>query len=131
MAIASKSKSEVGFSLSGMTDIVFLLLLFFMLVSTLTAPVAMNVLLPQSSNQTVANPIITISITNAMEYMVDDKTCKADEVESLIMQKLGNPKDPPTIRVNADESVNMDEIYKILDIAKKNKFKVILGTRSL
>ncbi len=131
MAIASKNKSEVGFSLSGMTDIVFLLLLFFMLVSTLTAPVAMNVLLPQSNNQTVATPIITISITNTMEYMVDDKTCSFEEVEPLIMQKLGTPKDPPTIRVNADENVDMDEIYKILEIAKKNKFKVILGTRSL
>ena len=131
MAIASKNKSEVGFSLSGMTDIVFLLLLFFMIVSTLTAPVAMNVLLPQSSNQTVANPLITISITNKMEYMVDDKSCTFDQVEPLLLEKLGSPKEPPTIRVNADENVNMDEIYKLLEIAKKNKFKVILGTRSL
>jgi biopolymer transport protein ExbD len=114
-----------------MTDIVFLLLLFFMLVSTLTAPVAMNVLLPQSSNQTVANPLITISITSKMEYMVDDKTCTFEQVEPLLLEKLGTPKEPPTIRVNADENVNMDEIYKLLEIAKKNKFKVILGTRSL
>jgi biopolymer transport protein ExbD len=131
MAIGSKNKVNVSFSLSGMTDIVFLLLLFFMLVSTLTAPVAMNVLLPQSSNQTVANPLITISITNKMEYMVDDRTCMFEQIEPLLKEKLGSPKEPPTIRVNADENVNMDEIYKILEIAKKNKFKVILGTRSL
>ncbi len=131
MAIASKNKANIAFSLSGMTDIVFLLLLFFMLVSTLTAPVASNILLPQSSNQTVANPIITISITSSLEYMVDEKTCTFEQVEPLLTEKLGSPKEPPTIRVNADENVNMNEIYKLLEIAKKNKFKVILGTRSL
>jgi len=131
MSIGSKNKIEIAFSLSGMTDIVFLLLLFFMLVSTLTAPVAMNVLLPQSSNQTVANPLITISITNNLEYMVDDKTCSFEQIEELVKAKLGTPPEPPTIRINADENVNMDEIYKILEIAKQNKFKVILGTRSM
>jgi len=131
MAIGSKNKPEIAFSLSGMTDIVFLLLLFFMLVSTLTAPVAMNVLLPQSSNQTVANPLITISITNKLEYMVDDKNCSFEQIEELVKAKLGAPAEPPTIRINADENVNMDEIYKILEIAKQNKFKVILGTRSM
>jgi biopolymer transport protein ExbD len=131
MAIGSRNKVNVSFSLSGMTDIVFLLLLFFMLVSTLTAPVAMNVLLPQSSNQTSSNPLITISITSKMEYMVDDKICDFEEIEPLLKTKLGSPKEPPTIRINADENINMDEIYKILEIAKRNKFKVILGTRSL
>ncbi len=131
MAIGSRNKVNVNFSLSGMTDIVFLLLLFFMLVSTLTAPVAMNVLLPQSSNQTVATPLITISITNKMEYMIDDKTCLFEQIEPLLKAKIGNPKEPPTIRVNADENINMDEIYKFLEIAKRNKLKVILGTRSL
>lgn len=131
MAIGSRNKVNINFSLSGMTDIVFLLLLFFMIVSTLTAPVAGNVVLPQSSNQTVANPIITISITSNMEYMVDDISCTFEQVEPLLKTKLGTPKEPPTIRVNADENINMDEIYKILEIAKQNKFKVILGTRSL
>jgi biopolymer transport protein ExbD len=131
MAIGSRNKVNINFSLSGMTDIVFLLLLFFMLVSTLTVPVAMNVLLPQSSNQTVANPLITISITSKMEYLVDDKTCTFEQIETLLKVKLGTPKEPPTIRINADETLNMNEIYKLLEIAKKNRFKVILGTRSL
>jgi biopolymer transport protein ExbD len=131
MAIVSRNKPEVGFSLSGMTDIVFLLLLFFMLVSTLTAPVAMNILLPQSNNQALANPVITISITNKKEFMVDDKFCTFEQIESILKEKLGVPKEPPTIRINGDENVNMDEIYKLLEIAKKNRFKVILGTRSL
>jgi len=131
MAISSRNKPEVGFSLSGMTDIVFLLLLFFMLVSTLTSPVAMNILLPQSENQTLSNPIITISITNSLEYMVDDKVCTLEQVEPLLKQKIGTPAEPPTIRINADERIKMNDIYKLMEIAKNNRFKVIIGTRSL
>jgi biopolymer transport protein ExbD len=131
MAISSRNKPEVGFSLSGMTDIVFLLLLFFMLVSTLSSPVAMNIQLPQSDNQTMATPLITISITNSLEYMVDDKICTFDQIESKMKELIGTPAEPPTIRVNADERIKMEEIYKLLEIAKKNRCKVILGTRSL
>ena len=131
MSIGSRNKADMNFSLSGMTDIVFLLLLFFMLVSTLVVPVAMNVLLPQSTNQTSSNPIVTVSITNQLQYLVDDKACAFDQIEILLKEKLGEPKDPPTIRLNADENLDMNEIYSFLEIAKRNKYKVILGTRPM
>ncbi len=131
MAISSRNKTDINFSVSGMTDVVFLLLLFFMLASTLVVPVAMNVLLPQSNNQTSSNPVVTVSITNKLEYMVDDKTCSFSQIEAFLKDKLGQPKEPPTIRLNADENLNMNEIYSFLEIAKKNKYKVILGTRPM
>lgn len=131
MSIGSRNKADLNFSLSGMTDIVFLLLLFFMLVSTLAAPVAMNVLLPQSNNQTSSNPLVTISITNQLQYLVDDKACPFDQIEKRLKEKLGVPKEPPTIRLNADEKLDMNKIYDFLEIAKRNKYKVILGTRSI
>ena len=131
MPIDSRNKADINFSLSGMTDIVFLLLLFFMLVSTLVVPVAMNILLPQSNNQTAANPIVTVSVTNQMQYLVDDKPCTFQEVETLLKQKLGEPEEPPTIRLNAYEGLDINEIYSLLEIAKRNKYKVILGTRPL
>ena len=121
----------MSFSLSGMTDIVFLLLLFFMLVSTLVVPVAMNVLLPQSNNQTSSNPVVTVSITNHLQYLVDEKVCPFDQLEKLLKEKLGIQIDPPTIRLNADENLDMNEIYSFLEIAKRNKYKVILGTRPM
>jgi len=131
MAISSRNKPEVGFSLSGMTDIVFLLLLFFMLVSTLSSPVAMNIILPQGVNQTLATPVVTISVTNTLEYLIDDKVCTFEQIETILKERFGNPSEPPTIRINADERIKMDELYKIMEIAKKNRCKVILGTRSL
>jgi biopolymer transport protein ExbD len=121
----------MNFSLSGMTDIVFLLLLFFMLVSTLVVPVAMNVLLPQSNNQTSSNPIVTITVTNQLQFLVDDKSCSFDQVEAILREKLGKSGEPPTIRLNADENLDMNEIYNLLEIAKRNKYKVILGTRPM
>jgi biopolymer transport protein ExbD len=131
MAIISKNKVDLNFSLSGMTDIVFLLLLFFMLASTLVIPVAMNVLLPQSNNQTAATPVITVTITREMQYLIDDKICTFDQIAPLIEEKLGEPEIPPTIRLNADENLNMNAIFDFLEIAKTNKYRVILGTRPI
>jgi len=131
MAISSRNKTDLNFSLSGMTDIVFLLLLFFMLASTLIVPVAMNVLLPQSNNQTASNPIVTVTITNQLQYMVDEEECTFDQLETLLKEKLGHLEEPPTIRLNADENIDMNEIYDFLEIAKNNRYKVILGTRPM
>jgi biopolymer transport protein ExbD len=131
MSISSRNKVDINFSLSGMTDIVFLLLLFFMLASTLVIPIAMNVLLPQSNNQTASNPIVTVTITDKLLYQVDDIPCDFDQVEKLLIERLGKPIEPPTIRLNADENLDMNEIYDFLDIAKRNRYKVILGTRPM
>ena len=131
MAISSKNKVSVSFSMSGMTDIVFLLLIFFMLTSTLIVPAAMNVLLPQSNNQTVASPNVGVSITKNMEYYINDEQCSLSELEIKLKNYLTGSEESPTIRLNADESLDMNEIYDFLEIAKRNKFKVILGTRPL
>jgi len=131
MAIEAKNRRNTTFSMSGMTDIVFLLLLFFMLTSTLIIPIAMNVLLPQSNNQTVASPVVSISITRNLEYFVNDEQCSFEDIELKIKSVTGNTDDPPTVRLNADENLNMNEIYDFLEIAKRNRFKVILGTRPL
>ena len=131
MAISSRNKRSISFSMSGMTDIVFLLLIFFMLTSTLIVPAAMNVLLPQSSNQTAASPVVSVSITRNLEYYVNNEQCNLAELEIKLKAATKVSEDSPTIRLNADESLNMNEIYDFLEIAKRNRFKVILGTRPL
>ena len=117
--------------MSGMTDIVFLLLSFFMLTSTLIVPLAMDVLLPQSNNQTVASPNVSVSITKNLEYYINDEQCSLSELEFKLKAYLTDNENPPTIRLNADESLDMNEIYDFLEIAKRNRLKVILGTRPL
>ena len=131
MAISSRNKRSISFSMSGMTDIVFLLLVFFMLTSTLIVPVAMDVVLPESNNQTVATVALNISVTRNLEYFVDDKPCNLTEVELAMKALMKDPSALPTIRLNADENLSMNEIYDFLEIAKRNRLRVILGTRPI
>ncbi len=132
MAIQSKNKRSINFAMSGMTDIVFLLLIFFMIVSTLVSPGTAGVNLPQSNNQTAANPDVVISITSNREFFIDGEAIQLGEMESQMRQiPRKDDETPLTVRLNADEELDMSQVFDFLEIAKRNKFKVILGTRHL
>ncbi len=115
--------------MSGMTDIVFLLLIFFMITSTLIVPAAQNVNLPESNNQTSSNPVLVVSIGLDKTIFVDDQEYGLSELEGVLRKKLESFGEAPTIRLNADKDLNMEEVFAFLDIAKRNSYKVILGTR--
>ncbi len=119
----------MNFAMSGMTDIVFLLLIFFMLTTTLIVPAAQNVQLPESNNQTQASPVLVVSIASDKTIYVDDQTYILSELESVLKKKLEPHGDMPTIRLNADQNLNMEEVFSLLNIAKRNRYKVILGTK--
>ena len=88
MAITSRHKSNKNFNMAGMTDIVFLLLIFFMITSTLIVPAAGDVDLPESNNQTQANPVLVVSIDRENTIYVDDQQYRLGEVESILRMKL-------------------------------------------
>jgi len=115
--------------MSGMSDIVFLLLIFFMITSTLIVPAAQDVQLPESNNQTQSNPVLVISIGQDKTIYVDDQVYVLSELEGVLRKKLENYGEAPTVRLNADRNLNMEEVFVFLDIAKRNRYKVILGTR--
>ena len=115
--------------MSGMSDIVFLLLIFFMITSTLIVPAAQNVELPESNNQTQSNPVLVVSIDIDKTIYVDDQAYGMGELESVLRKKLENYGEAPTVRLNADRNLNMDEVFAFLDIARRNRYKVILGTK--
>ncbi|MBN1597689.1 MAG: biopolymer transporter ExbD [Bacteroidales bacterium] len=127
MAISSRNKVSVQFSMSGMTDIVFLLLIFFMLTSTLIAPNAIKLLLPKSSNQTVAKPQVTVSITADLNYYLGTSRVSLSQIEPLLQKELKNRVEP-TISLHADRSVPVEYVVKVMNIARRNKYKVILAT---
>jgi biopolymer transport protein ExbD len=129
MALESRNKTNKNFAMSGMTDIVFLLLIFFMIVSTLVVPAAQNVQLPESNNQTPSNPVLVVSIDMEKIISVDDQVYLLSELEGVLRKKLESYGEAPTIRLNADKSLNMDEVFVFLDIARRNRYKVILGTQ--
>ena len=115
--------------MSSMTDIIFLLLIFFMLTSTLVHPNALKLLLPQSQSQTSAKPQTSVSVTADLRYYVETKRVSFDELEPTLQAKLGQNEDM-YIALHVDESVPMREVVKVMNIAKKNKYKLILATRA-
>jgi len=129
MAIQSRHKINKNFAMSGMTDIVFLLLIFFMIASTLVIPATQKVHLPKSNNQTQASPVMVVSIGPDRTIYVDDQEYGLTELEGVMRKKLESYGEAPTVRLNADRDLNMEEVFAFLDIAKRNRYKVILGTR--
>jgi biopolymer transport protein ExbD len=127
MAISKRSKISVNFSSTGMTDVVFNLLIFFMLTSTLVHPTALKLMLPKGSNQTSAKPMTTVSITSDMNYFVELEPVNIDELESVLQQKLGNNPDT-YISLHADKSVPFESVVKVLNIAQSNNYKLIIAT---
>jgi biopolymer transport protein ExbD len=131
MALKKRNRVDSSFSMSSMTDIVFLLLIFFMVTSTLIAPNALKLLLPQSNNQTQAKPITTISITSDLKYFVNNngnlKQMRFSEIEPFLQQTIGSGEDI-YLSLHADKSVPIDEVVKIMNIARRNEYKMILAT---
>jgi biopolymer transport protein ExbD len=103
-----------------------------MITSTLVAPNALKLLLPESNNQTSAKPITTISITQDLKYYInDDGTLKRvafQEIEPFLKNKYGVGNDEIYISLHAEKSVPWEEVVKIMNIARKNKYKLIAAT---
>jgi biopolymer transport protein ExbD len=127
MALSSRNKVSVAFSMSGMTDIVFLLLIFFMLTSTLIAPNAIKLLLPQSSNQTPAKPQVSVSITENLDYYVNTRKVSFAELEPALEREL-KFRAEPTISLHADKRIAFDHVIQVMNIAKRHKYKIIVAT---
>lgn len=127
MALRSRNKIDVSYSVAGMTDIIFLLLLFFMLTSTLVAPNAIKLLLPQSNTQTSNRPITTVSITRDITFYVEKTPVDILQLEALLQQKVGKTPEP-VVAIHADRTVPIEHIVEVMNIARKNNYKVILAT---
>ncbi len=128
MALKSRNKVSADFNMSSMTDIVFLLLIFFMVTSTLIAPNALKLLLPQSNSQSPAKPQTTVSITKDFRYFVGETPVKdLADLEYKLRVELAK-EETPTLSLHVDKSVPMEEVVKVMNIAKDNKFRVILAT---
>ena len=134
MAIKRNTRITAEFSMSSMTDIVFLLLIFFLVTSTLVNPNALKLLLPKSTGQVAANATVSVSIkhyldTDTFSYHKngEQKPVSFNEIEDDLVNLLQNEEDP-TFSIYADESVPIKEVVQIMNIAKRNHYKVILAT---
>lgn len=131
MAFRRKYKISTEFSLASMSDLVFLLLIFFMITSTLVAPNALKLLLPQSNSQTAAKAVTTISITKDLQFYINDegnlKRVIFEDIEPFLKSKYGG-KPETYISLYADRSVPIEQVVRVMNVARKNEFKLILAT---
>lgn len=130
MGLKTRSKVEAGFSMSSMTDIVFLLLIFFMITSTMVTPPAnKDLVLPKSDHQISAKPNTTISVTKDLKYYVAGEEISFWQIEQRLKDIISD--EPETyVALHVDESVPFSVVGKIRDIAMRNKYKLILATQS-
>jgi biopolymer transport protein ExbD len=128
MPIKSRNKVSISFSMAGMSDIVFLLLIFFMITSTLIHPTALKLMLPRGNQQAAAKPMTTVSITPDLRFFVEDQQVSIETLESALQQRIGNSEDI-YVSVHSDESVPWKYVVEVLQILNKNKYKTIVATR--
>ena len=119
--------------MSSMTDIIFLLLLFFMITSTVVNPNAIKILLPESRQQTSAKPLTRVTIDKNLNYYVafgKEKEHKVafNDIEPFLQSKFLEEPDM-YVALYADESIPYKELVKVLNICNNNKFKLVLATR--
>ena len=127
MGLRSRNKVSANFNMSSMTDIVFLLLIFFMLTSTLVSPNALKLLLPSSKAKTLEKQTISISITKDIDFYINENKVKAASIEQELNLLIKNEKEPAII-LHTDKTVAIEHVVKVMDIAYRNKYKIVLAT---
>ena len=135
MALRRITKADPNISMSSMTDIVFLLLIFFLVTSTLVNPNALKLLLPKSTGQVGAKATVSVSIKDwgddkyTHHINGEQQPVPFSEVEDELVDLLQSEEDP-TFSIYSDESVPIGEIVQVMNIAKRNHYKVILATQA-
>jgi len=126
MNLRGRNKITPEFNMSSMTDIVFLLLIFFMIASTLVTTNAIDILLPTASGKTENKKSTSISIQKDLVFYIDQKEVEVQNLESELF-KLLQYETAPTLVLRAEKSVPVDYVVKVMDIANRNKYKIILA----
>ena len=125
--IKRSRKANPNFNMSSMTDIVFLLLIFFMVTSTLINPNALKLLLPKSTNQISEQSNVTVSIDERQTFYINHKVTPFSQLEGKIVELLKD-SDEPCINIEAEKSVPIEQVVRIMNIAKTYGYKTILAT---
>jgi len=128
MKIEGRNKVEPEFNMSSMTDIVFLLLIFFMLASTLVTTNAIDVLLPSATGKTTNKNSVAVTISKDLQFFIDERTVAENNLEMELLNAMSG-ETHPTVTLRAEESVPISKVAFVMEIANRNKFKVILAVK--
>lgn len=132
MALKRRTKVDASFSMASMTDVIFLLLIFFMISSTVVVPNAIKVTLPQSQKQTAVKLMTRVTIDANLNYYVafgnqKERRVSFEEITPFL-QEIYTQQPEMFVALYADETVPYKEIVKILSMANENNFRILLAT---
>ena len=128
MNLRRRNKTHSVVSTHSLNDIMFFLMLFFLIASTMANPNVIKLMLPSAkSNQAVIKKPISLSIKNDLTYFIDTKQIKLEEIESGLIQKTTGIKDPAVV-IRIEKDVPVQYLVDILDIGNKLKIKMVLAT---
>ncbi len=128
MRLRSSNKIDAGFSLSSMTDLVFLLLIFFVIISTMVSPTTLPVDLPVSANKTKEKPQVGVRIDAQQHFSVNNELIDPLDLEGVLQDKMSTVT-VKSILMHVDQTVPAGVTVSVMEIAKRNQWKVILATR--
>jgi biopolymer transport protein ExbD len=127
MRISSKNKIDAGFSMASMTDLIFLLLVFFMLTSSFVTPSGLPVNLPSSKASTIEVQKISVTITKDLQYYVNDKKVSQAMLEGELKSRLLGNKGSVVLHI--DKSVPSEHLVYVAGIATQLEAKVVVATK--
>lgn len=128
MALKRRNRAQVEFSMASMTDLIFLLLIFFMITASFVSPNALSLVLPKASEKIVTQKNVNISIDKDMVYYLNGNKSSIDLLPSAIQEELSKQKEA-VVMISADKSVPIEHVVNVMVIGKKLNAKVILATQ--
>ena len=127
MNLRGRNKINAEFNMSSMTDIVFLLLIFFMIaVTTMTTTNALDLVLPNSDGKADEVETVAVSVDQDSNFYIDKQQFPEEELENALKTALGDQKEP-NIVLNVAKGVPIEHAVKVMDIAYRNNYKIVLA----
>ncbi|MBY8963883.1 biopolymer transporter ExbD [Flavobacterium sp. D11R37] len=126
MKFRSRNKVTPEFNMSSMTDIVFLLLIFFMLTSTMVTTNALDLNLPKAKGKTENNQNVSVNITKELEYFIDQDPVAEDNLEAQLSGIMAGAEDKAIV-LRVEQGVPIEKAVTVMDIANRNHYKIVLA----
>ncbi|APU67675.1 MAG: biopolymer transporter ExbD [Christiangramia sp.] len=128
MNLRGRNKISPEFSMSSMTDVVFLLLIFFMLTSPVITPEALDLILPKAKGKTTNKQTLSVSITKDLQVYINSDRISNSALEGELKKRLAGEENP-TIILRAEEGVPIEKAVNVMDIANRNSYKIVLAVK--
>ncbi|MEQ8472198.1 MAG: biopolymer transporter ExbD [Marinoscillum sp.] len=127
MNLNSKHKIEAAFSMSSMTDVIFLLLIFFMLTASFITPSGLPVNLPSSKSSEIVMQKVSVTITDDLQYYVDDRKVSVNQMEAVLRSAFAGKEG--VVVLHCDKSVPVEYVVEVAGIATALEARVSIATK--